>query len=138
MNAKPFLDTNVILYLLSGNTIKANQAEALLAQGGTISVQVLNEAVNVMTKKLRMGLDEVYDVLAGIRYVCDVEPVTIETHDQALDLMRRYGFSIYDSGIIAAAARAGCTTLYSEDLQDGQRIGPDLTITNPFKQESQD
>ncbi len=136
MNAKPFLDTNVILYLLSGDTTKANRVEALLAQGGTISVQVLNEAVNVMTKKLRMGLDEVYDVLAGIRYVCDVQPVTIETHDQALDLMRRYGFSIYDSGIVAAAAGAGCTILYSEDLQNGQRIGPDLTITNPFKQES--
>jgi predicted nucleic acid-binding protein len=66
------------------------------------------------------------------------EPVTIETHDQALDVMRRSGFSIYDSGIVAAAAGAGCATLYSEDRQDGQRIGPDLTITNPFKQESQD
>ncbi len=136
MNAKPFLDTNVILYLLSGDTTKANRVEALLTQGGTISVQVLNEAVNVMTKKLKMGLDEVCDVLAGIRYACDVQPVTIETHDQALDIMRRYGFSIYDSGIVAAAAGAGCTILYSEDLQDGQRIGPDLTITNSFKQES--
>jgi len=138
MSAKPFLDTNVILYLLSGDTTKANRAEALLAQGGTISVQVLNEAVNVMTKKLKMGLDEVCDILAGVRYACDVRPVTIETHDQALDIMRRYGFSIYDSGIVAAAAGAGCTTLYSEDLQDGQRIGPDLTITNPFTQESLD
>ncbi len=136
MNAKPFLDTNVILYLLSGDAAKANQAEALLAQGGTISVQVLNEAVNVMTKKLKMGLDEVCDVLAGIRFACDVQPVTIETHDQALDIMRRYGFSIYDSGIVAVAACAGCTTVYSEDLQDGQRIGSDLTIINPFKQES--
>jgi predicted nucleic acid-binding protein len=136
MNAQPFLDTDVILYLLSGDTINANQAEALLAQGGTISVQVLNEAVNVMTKKPAMGLDEVCDVLARIRYVCDVQPVTIETHDQALNIMRRYGFSIYDSGIVAAAAGAGCTTLYSEDLQDGQRVGPDLTITNRFYQES--
>ncbi|WP_457091232.1 hypothetical protein [Microvirga sp. P5_D2] len=54
-------------------------------------------------------------------------------HDQAFDIMRRHGFPIDDSGILAAAARAECTTLYSEDLQ---RIGPDLTITNPFKQES--
>ena len=134
MNAKPFLDTNVILYLLSGDTTKADRVEALLAQGGTISVQVLNEAMNVMTKKLKMGLDEACDVLAGIRYACEVQSITIETHDQALGIMRRYGFSIYDSGIVAAAAGAGCTTLYSEDLQDGQRIGPGLTITNPFKQ----
>ena len=130
-----FFDTNVILYLLDDGA-KCDRAEALLAQGGTISVQVLNEAVNVMTKKLKMGLNEVCDVLAGIRYACDVQPFTIETHDQALDIMRRYGFSIYDSGIVAAAAGAGCTTLYSEDLQDGQRIGPDLTIANPFNQES--
>ena len=136
MNAKPLLDTNVILYLLSGDTTKANRVEALLAQGGTISVQVLNEAMNVMTKKLKMGLDEACDVLAGVRYACEVQPVTIETHDQALDIMRRYGFSIYDSGIVATAAGAGCTTLYSEDLQDGQRVGPGLTITNPFKQAS--
>jgi len=138
MSAKPFLDTNVILYLLSGDTAKANQAETLLAQGGTISVQVLNEAVNVMAKKLKMGMNEVCEVLAGIRYVCDVQPVTIETHDQALDIMRRFGFSVYDSGIVAAAINAGCTTLYSEDLQDGQRIGSNLTIANPFKQASLD
>jgi len=136
MSAKPFLDTNVILYLLSADTTKANRAEALLAEGGTISVLVLNEAVNVMTKKLKMGLDEVCDVLTGIRYACDVQPVTIEMHDHALEIMRRYSFSIYDSGIIAAAAGAGCTTLYSEDLQDGQRIGLNLIIANPFKQES--
>ena len=59
MNAKPFLDTNVILYLLSGDATKADRVEALLAQGGTISVQVLKEAVTVMTNKLTMGLDEV-------------------------------------------------------------------------------
>ncbi|MBL0406254.1 hypothetical protein JKG68_20040 [Microvirga aerilata] len=64
MNAKPFLDTNLLLYLLSGDVTKANRVEALVAQGGTISVQVLNEAVTVMTTKLKMGLDEVYDVLA--------------------------------------------------------------------------
>ncbi|MFC4172541.1 PIN domain-containing protein [Microvirga sp. GCM10011540] len=135
MSAKPFLDTNVILYLLSSDEAKANRAEALLAQGGTISVQVLNEAVNVMTKKLKMGLDEVCEVLAGVRYACDVLPVTLEMHDLALDIMRRYSFSIYDSGIVAAAAIAGCTNLYSEDLQDGQRVAPDLTIANPFKHE---
>jgi predicted nucleic acid-binding protein len=135
MNANPFLDTNIILYLLSGDATKANRAEALLAEGGTISVQVLNEAVNVMIKKLKMDLDEVCEVLAAVRYAGDVQPVTIETHDQALDDMRRYGFSIYDSRIVAAAAGAGCTTLYSEDLQDGQRIGPDLTIASPFNQE---
>src|SRR5215207_9446070 len=115
MSGKVFLDTNVILYLLSEDTAKANRAEVLLAQGGTVSVQVLNEAVNVMTRKLKMDLDDVREVLAGIRHFCDVEPVTVKTHDQALEVMRRYGFSIYDSAIVASAAQASCETLYSED-----------------------
>ena len=55
MSAKPFLDTNVILYLLSEDTTKADRAEALLAQGGTVSVQILNEAANVMTRKSQDG-----------------------------------------------------------------------------------
>jgi predicted nucleic acid-binding protein len=60
----------------------------------------------------------------------------IETHDRALNIMRCYGFSVCDSRIVAAAVSAGCTTLYSEDLQGRQRIGSDPTITDPFKQES--
>ena len=132
MSDKPFLDTNVVLYLLSEDTAKADRAEALLAAGGTVSVQVLNEAVSVMTRKLKMNLDEIREVLAGVRHYCTVEPLTAEIHDKALDVMGRHGFSVYDSLIIAAAIRSGCDTLYSEDLQDGFRAGAALTIVNPF------
>jgi predicted nucleic acid-binding protein len=58
-------------------------------------------------------------------------PLTVETHDAAVDLSRSYGFNIYDSLILAAAEQAGCSTVYSEDMQHGQRIGQ-LTIVNPF------
>jgi len=133
MSDKPFLDTNVILYLLSEDTAKADRAEALLAAGGTVSVQVLNEAVSVMTRKLKMNLDEIREILAGVRHYCTVEPLTAEIHHKALDVMGRYGFSVYDSLIIAAAIQAGCDTLYSEDLQDGFRADDVLTIVNPFK-----
>ena len=133
MSAKPFLDTNVILYLLSEDMTKADRAEALLAQGGTVSVQVLNEAANVMTRKLKMDLDEVGDILAGVRHFCEVVPVTIEIHVQALAITRRFGFSIYDSLIVAAAIDAKCEVLYSEDLQHGQQVGDQLTIINPFR-----
>ncbi|MGF9764531.1 PIN domain-containing protein [Microvirga sp. 0TCS3.31] len=132
MSAKPFLDTNVILYLLSEDIAKADCAEALLAQGGTVSVQVLNEAANVMTRKLRTDLDEIRGFLTGVRKFCDVVPLTIDTHDDALAIVRRYGFSIYDSLIIAAAITAKCEILYSEDLQSGQQLGGRLTIINPF------
>ncbi len=132
MSAKPFLDTNVILYLLSEDMTKADRAEALLAQGGTVSVQVLNEAANVMTRKLDQ-LDEVGDILAGVRHFCEVVPVTIGIHDQALAITRRFGFSVYDSLIVAAAIDAKCEVLYSEDLQHGQQVGAQITITNPFR-----
>jgi predicted nucleic acid-binding protein len=133
MSGKAFFDTNVVLYLLSEDAAKADRAEALLALGGTVSVQVLNEAVSVMTRKLKMDLDEVREVLAGVRHFCAVEPITTGTHDVALNVMKRYGFSIYDSLIVAAAVSAGCETLFSEDLQDGQRVQDSLTIVNPFK-----
>jgi len=126
-----FFDTSVLLYLLSEDQHKADRAEALVGAGGIISVQVLNEFASVALRKLAMALPDVRDVLATIRAVCTVRPVDVETHELGLDIVGRYRFSLYDSLIVAAAARAGCTTLYAEDLQDGQSIGR-LTIRNPF------
>jgi predicted nucleic acid-binding protein len=127
-----FFDTNVVLYLLSADTAKADRAEELLAIGGTISVQVLNEFAAVASRKLRMSLIEIREVLAQIRAVCAVEPITIETHERALRIAERYGLSIYDALIVSAALLAGCKTLHSEDMQDGQVIERQLTIRNPF------
>jgi predicted nucleic acid-binding protein len=130
--SKDFFDTNVVLYMLSADTVKADRAEELIAAGGTISVQVLNEFVSVASRKLRMSWIEIREVLTQIRAVCEVTPMTIETHEGALRLAERYGFSIYDSLIVSAALLADCTTLRSEDMQDGQVIDRVLTIRNPF------
>jgi predicted nucleic acid-binding protein len=127
-----FFDSNVVLYLLSADSAKADRAEELLALGGTISVQVLNEFVAVASRKLRMPWAEIREVLAQIRAVCAVEPINVETHERALRIAERYGLSIYDSLIVSAALLAGCRTLHSEDLQDGQVIERQLTIRNPF------
>jgi predicted nucleic acid-binding protein len=127
-----FFDTNVVLYLLSADPAKADRAEELLAIGGTISIQVLNEFVAVASRKLHMSWIEIREVLAQVRAVCAVEPVTIETHERALRLAERYGISIYDALIVSAALLANCKTLYSEDMQDGQVIERQLTIRNPF------
>jgi predicted nucleic acid-binding protein len=129
--AKTFFDTNVLLYLLSAVAAKADRAEELLAGGGIVSVQVLNEFAAVASRKLGMAWSEIRDALGPIRAICEVESISIETHDRALELAERYRFSIYDATIIAAALKAGCETLYSEDLQDSQRIEK-LTILNPF------
>ncbi|MEN9314807.1 MAG: hypothetical protein RIS35_1200 [Pseudomonadota bacterium] len=127
-----FFDTNVVLYLLSADAAKADRAEEVLSLGGTVSVQVLNEFVAVASRKLRMPWSEVREVLAQIRAVCAVQPITIETHEKALHVAERYGFSIYDALIVSAALLSGCRTLHSEDLQDGQLIERQLTIRNPF------
>jgi predicted nucleic acid-binding protein len=127
-----FFDTNVVLYLLSADPAKADRAEELLASGGAISVQVLNEFVAVATRKLHMSWIEIREVLAQVRAVCVVKPLTIETHERALQIAERYGLSIYDALILSAALLADCTTLLSEDMQDGQVIERQLTICNPF------
>ena len=127
-----FFDSNVVLYLLSANAAKANKAETLIAGGGIISVQVLNEFAAVASRKLRMSIVEIREVLEVVSTVCHVEPISQETHDRGLSICERYRFSIYDSMIVASALLANCQILFSEDLQDGQRIDTQLTIRNPF------
>jgi predicted nucleic acid-binding protein len=126
-----FFDTNVLLYLLSKDAAKADRAEALLASGGVVSVQVLNEFASVASRKLAMTILEIREILSTIRAVCIVNPLDIETHELGLDMAERYGFSIYDGLIVAAAVRAGCAILYTEDLRQGQMIEK-LQIRKPF------
>ena len=130
--AEVFHDTNVVLYLLSANTVKADRAEELLAAGGRVSVQVLNEFAAVATRKLGMGWKDIGEILAQVRAVCAVEPLAIAAHERGLALASRYGLSVYDSMIVASALLAGCTLLYSEDMQHGQVFERQLTVRNPF------
>lgn len=132
MSRSVFFDTNVALYLLSGDAAKADRAEDLLAEGGTISVQVLNEFVAVARRKAATPWPRIDAVLAALQHVCRVESLTVETHRRAVALAQRYGFPIYDATIAASAALAGCETLYSEDFQHGQTF-EGLTIVNPFQ-----
>jgi predicted nucleic acid-binding protein len=128
-----FFDTNILLYLLSADRTKADRAEQLLAGGGLISVQVLNEFASVAARKLAMRIGETKEILSTIRKICVVKSLDVETHDLGLELAERYRYSIYDSMILATALRAGCGTLFSEDFQHEQTIGR-LTIINPFNQ----
>jgi len=127
-----FFDTNVLVYLLSSDAAKAERAETRLRTGGAISVQVLNELTNVARRKLRMDWREIGEFLGTLRGLLDVVPLTVETHDLGLRLAERYGLSTYDSMICAAATLAGCDRLWSEDMQDGMRIGAELRVENPF------
>ena len=128
-----FFDTNVLLYMLSADADKADRAEALLRDGGQISVQVLNEVVNVARRKLKMGWPETREFLTLLRGLLTVTPLTVETHDLGLDIAERYGLSIYDAMIAAAATLSGCEKLWSQDMQEGMRLGKGLRVENPFR-----
>jgi predicted nucleic acid-binding protein len=132
MNDKPFFDTNVILYAFRQDDARGQVAKALLAEGGAVSVQVLNELVAVARRKLHRSWEEVRRALGILRVFCsEPVPLTIETHERALHIAERYGYSIFDSLIIAAALHVGAGTLYSENMRDGQAIDG-VTIRNPF------
>ncbi len=132
MNERAFIDSNVVLYLLSSDTAKADRAETVLAEGGIISVQVLNEVANVTQRKLGMSWAETDELLRTVRAVCAVEPVTLQTHELGCELAQRCKLSVYDAMIVAAAVQAGCERLFSEDMQHGLRVDGRLAICNPF------
>ncbi len=131
---KNFFDTNVLIYAVAKNDARTTKAEELLASGGMISIQSLNEFVSVARRKLGMSWKEVKEFLDLIGILCPKPvPISIDTHRGALAIAERYGVGFYDALIASAALEAGCKTLYSEDLQDGQMIDRQLTIRNPFR-----
>jgi predicted nucleic acid-binding protein len=132
MSVADFFDSNVLLYLVSNEPIKRQRTAELLANGGTLSVQVLDEFAAVATRKLGRSMHETRAKLADIRQVCTVRVADLRTHERGLDIAERYKFSIYDSMLLASALEAGCRTFYSEDLHHDQRI-EGLTIRNPFR-----
>jgi predicted nucleic acid-binding protein len=128
-----FFDTNVLVYLASSDAAKADRAEATIAAGGAISVQVLNELANVARRKMRMSWTDTHAFLDMLRSLLTVHPLTLETHETGLALAERYSLSTYDAMIVASAILAGCDTLWSEDMQHGFVLKEGLRIVNPFR-----
>lgn len=128
-----FFDTNVLVYLASGDAAKANRAEAAIAAGGAISVQVLNELANVARRKMQMSWEETHELLTTMRSLLTVHPLTVDIHETGLALAERYGLSTYDAMIAASAIHAGCDTLWSEDMQHGMTLNEGLRIADPFR-----
>jgi len=128
-----FLDSNVLVYAFTDDPRTAT-ARALLARGCTISVQGLNEFVNVVRRKLGHSWDEIRAALAVIRDLCPIIlPIDVDTHETALRLAERHGFAMFDALMVATASKAGCTTLWSEDMQNEMLIDGTLRIANPFR-----
>jgi predicted nucleic acid-binding protein len=128
-----FFDTNVLVYLASDDEAKAERAEAMVREGGAISVQVLNEIANIARRKMKLSWQETRNFLSSLRELLTVHPVTIDTHELGLALAERHHLGIYDAMIAASAILAECERLWSEDMQDGMAIDRRLRIVNPFR-----
>jgi len=126
-----FFDSNILIYAFSTDA-RRGRALAAIAGGGIISVQVLNEFTSVLRRKQKQDWNVIEAALNSLRFrFSHIVPLTVDTHAAALGLAREHGLGFYDALIVAAAAEAGCDTLYSEDMQHGRAIAG-LTIRNPF------
>ncbi len=132
MQGRVFFDSNVVLYLLSSDALKQSKAQQLMREKGTISVQVLNEVTNITQRKLRYTWAQTHALISALQTMFEVTPLTLQTHNLGRALAERYGFSVYDAMIVAAAALSGAGVLYSEDMQHSLVIETRLTIVNPF------
>jgi len=128
---KTFIDSNVVLHLLSGDAAKADRAQAIVAAGAVISVQVLNEVTSVCMRKLKMPWPEIDAVLLAVKTACDVVPLTVASHEKAVAVAKRFQMSFYDANIVASALLSGAGVLLSEGMHSGLSIN-DLVIQNPF------
>ena len=128
-----FFDTNILIYAFAAGDPRSARAEALVAGGGVIGVQVLNEFTNVTRRKLRWQWEQIEAALAVIEELLGAaRPLTSAIHARAVVLARDHDLSFYDALIVAAALDAGCEVLFSEDLQHGQKFGA-LKVENPFR-----
>jgi len=123
---KAFLDTNILVYAQQTGD-KAAISQDLITDGGKISAQVLHELANVLHKK--QGRNCVLDDIGNT--LDPAVPLTAKINRSAVALARDHSIAFYDARIVAAAAEAGCDTLFTEDMQHGRSFGG-LTIINPF------
>jgi predicted nucleic acid-binding protein len=126
-----FFDTNILVYAQQTGG-KADRARALFADGGKLSVQVLNEFTAVSRRKQQRDWREIAEAVSDVLTMVDPPlALTLELNAAARVLAEDHRQSFYDALIIASAIEAGCDILYSEDMQHGRTIGG-LAIVNPF------
>ena len=126
-----FFDTNVLVYAQQPG-VKGDRARSLFADGGKLSVQVLNEFIAVSQRKHGKDWREIAEAISDALTLVDPPlALTLDLHMSARLLAEDHRLSFYDALIVAAAIEAGCETLLTEDMQHGRKFGG-LTIANPF------
>lgn len=132
MTARFFADTNIAVYTLDANPARRRAALSVMKTRPVISVQVVNEFLNVALGKMRLPRQTAGRLAAILLRRCEVVDLTVGMVRTAITLGERYRISHWDALIISAALAAACDKLYSEDLQDGQVLEGRLTVCNPF------
>lgn len=128
-----FLDTNVLIYVLSDDEPKREVAISLIKNNPHISIQVLNEFCNVCKKKMGFSYPEIQNIILQLLPQIQLVQLHKSTILKALDIGDSYKYSYYDSLILASAIEANCNIVYSEDFQHNQKINNSLLVLNPFR-----
>ena len=131
--AAAFIDTNIVLYLVSADEVKAGVAETLLTQRPAATVQLLAELTHVCRRKFSMPWPAITALREVVEQACTIHALTHAIHRRAVMIAEADGFSIYDAQVVAAALAHDATVLWSEDLQDGRQFDGRLTVQNPFR-----
>lgn len=141
MADKVFIDTNILVYLFDKSEkqkqtrIKTFISEYLSRAKIYLSVQVINEFINVTSRKITFPIssDKQKDIIELVSDLFFITPLNLSTTLGALEISTKYKLSYWDSLIISSALENKCNILYSEDMQNGIIIEGRLTILNPFK-----
>ena len=128
-----FIDSNIILYLFTGDQSKKNLVNTLLTNEYTISTQVVNENVNVCLKKLKFDKNEAFAHGKNLMTTFRMVSIYQDTIANAYSISIKYKLNFWDSLIISSALENECHTLLTEDMHDGLVIEGRLQVTNPFK-----
>jgi predicted nucleic acid-binding protein len=131
---KAFLDTNILVYLYSSKEPKKRDMCIAAVERYTriVSTQTLNEFSNVLFKKQGLTSADVWTHVQNVKQIAEVKDIDFATIGKAIALKGRYGYSYYDSLMIASALDSGCEVFFSEDMSGGQTIEGKLLIVNPF------
>jgi len=134
MSDNAFLDTNVLIYLYSTEEEKRGKALSLIetSENFLISTQVINEFTNILYKKFKCSSGKILSAIKELSDAFIIVSFSLETQKRAIELKERYRFQYYDSLILATALENDCHILYSEDMQNRQRV-ENLAIVNPFR-----
>ena len=127
------LDSNILIYNHSLDyENKKLIARDFFNENPVVSSQVISEYINVMKRNFKMQKQELIYICSVWLEKCSVQPVVFSTIKLAQNLIEKYDLQIFDGIIVAAALEANCSTLYSEDMQNGLIIENMLKIVNPF------